>query len=1142
MLLGNLNLRKKIGQGGMATVWLAEHQRDTSTFAVKMMHAAFINDDTATQRFLAEARAISQLDHSGIVKIYDYGLISSIEATQRDSELFPIGLPYCVMQYHPQGTYKSPAIVNDWSSLKRELLLIMEAITLVHAHGIVHCDLKPSNILRGESGPIISDFGIIHHLNPQNIDYHLTPAKQTLSGTPSYMSPEQIRTETDSFGPWTDLYAIACITYFLATGRPPYNAPLAMTRMLQHLQDPLPSLSPLFPVPAALEGWIHWCMSKNPNQRPRFTYEALEAFQTLGEAHRTAPVVLGNRALPLMSGSSPKSLLEKRPEYTVDQMDRVSERALMTLIDEESRISHISQGQVQYHSRMERSYYFGTEAILRFTPPFVGRGELLSELHSELNLARSGESRFVLLIGEEGIGKSTLINQFLIDVHRRAKAETLKINHESSLGDFSGIPGMLNALWSSYGQTREQLHSRLSSRSLRRFKVEETDIQSMISWVSPPSTEADYARKSARLAALTRWITQRCHDYPQLIVIDDAQGAIESLSWVDDLLTNHPYLPLLVIAVTHDRREVINKLPSYPQLAREKRGLERVVISLNPKESYHLFDAFFPLESSLKEKLYIQCQGHPRLSLQRMRYWLDSGALRMNQANQWTWDPSETSHQHNQVLYVLDSRISSQKKTMRSLEIAALIGHSFSVKLWLNVCNEAELTLAKEGLSSLLSAGVLSMIDEEHLSFIYKEEHQALIQQARATDRAPRWHTLIAQSLDAYHDYHPAERLRHWSQTSSHTRVIEVAQELIQYAKRLDQYELMNEGFSWWIKGLRQHQIKRDSAEWRSLKLSWSERCLLLGFNDQARRHAQDIIESLRDHPPSVTLCQSLLLCAQAQKWDLKRSESTLLIATEACQIATSIPDSQLLIECLDRLAVYHHTYGRLDESYHYFHEALQLFNDAISIKLQAMVHLGIARLCLERDLLAEANEHCVYALGMLKRDEYGALKGSILLTAGDISRQRNFAQEALAYYDQAAHLLLSLGAPEVWAAYLNLALTAYDHEDWESAAQMISNSRDVALKVTTREVVSMINSCSLFGLAKRREWSDFDMILTTLLNSDDHRYAQYDSANTLERLAHSLNEEGEALRAHEVWRLTAYQFRALGLIERALIAESFQV
>ena len=141
-----------------------------------------------------------------------------------------------------------------------------------------------------------------------------------------------------------------------------------------------------------------------------------------------------------------------------------------------------------------------------------------------------------------------------------------------------------------------------------------------------------------------------------------------------------------------------------------------------------------------------------------------------------------------------------------------------------------------------------------------------------------------------------------------------------------------------------------------------------------------------------------------------------------------------------------------------------------------------------------------------------------------------------------AVRSMLPLSAPEVWAAYLNLALTAYDHEDWESAAQMISNSRDVALKVTTHEVVSMINSCSLFGLAKRREWSAFDMILTTLLNSDDHRYAQYDSANTLERLAHSLNEEGEALRAHEVWRLTAYQFRALGLIERALIAESFQV
>ena len=102
MQLGNLQLVREIGRGGMASVWLGVQQKNQTQFAVKIMHPKLVENHDAHQRFLNEVRAISQLNHQHIIKLYDYGLISEVTHGSIQHTSCVVGSPYCVMEYHEE--------------------------------------------------------------------------------------------------------------------------------------------------------------------------------------------------------------------------------------------------------------------------------------------------------------------------------------------------------------------------------------------------------------------------------------------------------------------------------------------------------------------------------------------------------------------------------------------------------------------------------------------------------------------------------------------------------------------------------------------------------------------------------------------------------------------------------------------------------------------------------------------------------------------------------------------------------------------------------------------------------------------------------------------------------------------------------
>jgi hypothetical protein len=207
---GRYRILRRLGRGGMGTVYLAHDTQLDRRVALKVPHLRPGNDRDLLRRFEREARAASTLDHPNLCRVYDVGAID--------------GTPYLSMAYiegrplSDEIRARGPFPQRTAAALVRKLALALE---VAHRAGVVHRDLKPGNVMltrRGE--PVVTDFGLARRDHPD--DLRLTSSGQLL-GTPAYMAPEQVRGDTAASGPASDVYALGVILYELLTGAPPFR-------------------------------------------------------------------------------------------------------------------------------------------------------------------------------------------------------------------------------------------------------------------------------------------------------------------------------------------------------------------------------------------------------------------------------------------------------------------------------------------------------------------------------------------------------------------------------------------------------------------------------------------------------------------------------------------------------------------------------------------------------------------------------------------------------------------------------------------------------------------------------------------------------------------------------------------------------
>jgi serine/threonine protein kinase/tetratricopeptide (TPR) repeat protein len=238
---------RALGEGGMATAWLAVQESLGREVALKVLDPALAADAAFVERFLREARVLASLRHRHIVAIHDVGLAD--------------GLPYLAMEYLGQGSIVPLCGRCDAVTALRCVREIAEALGHAHARGIVHRDVKPENILRSEDGAfVLGDFGIARVSEAGALAAPTAPG--LAFGTPAYMAPERWRDA--AVDGRSDFYSLGCVLHALLAARPPFAASEQVALGHKHLSDPIPLLpSPFEP----LQGLFARLLAKDPSER-----------------------------------------------------------------------------------------------------------------------------------------------------------------------------------------------------------------------------------------------------------------------------------------------------------------------------------------------------------------------------------------------------------------------------------------------------------------------------------------------------------------------------------------------------------------------------------------------------------------------------------------------------------------------------------------------------------------------------------------------------------------------------------------------------------------------------------------------------------------------------------------------------------
>jgi serine/threonine protein kinase len=288
LAFGTYVLTEELGAGGMGRVYRATHRLMDRSVAIKFLDADSEFSPEGRKRFLQEIRAVSRLNHPGIV--------ASLDAD------FCEDRPYLVMELVDGINLRE--LVREQGPLgEREALQIArevaDAMADAHARGILHRDLKPSNIMRLPSGRTkVLDLGLARLTDETGRRTHSTLTRpETFAGTPDYISPEQAWAP-ETVDARSDVYSLGCTLHFLLTAEPPFPAPSAWITLLAHRDAPRPSVqskrSNLSPYTAAL---LQSMISAQPEGRPGSMAECVRQIDQILSGRPSAPFRIAARSL-----------------------------------------------------------------------------------------------------------------------------------------------------------------------------------------------------------------------------------------------------------------------------------------------------------------------------------------------------------------------------------------------------------------------------------------------------------------------------------------------------------------------------------------------------------------------------------------------------------------------------------------------------------------------------------------------------------------------------------------------------------------------------------------------------------------------------------------------------------------------------
>lgn len=309
-VFGEYTLKRKLGVGGMATVYYAIHNKLQQEVAIKIIHEHFADDSIAVKRLAREAHIAQKLKHPNIVPIITFNQVDN--------------RPYLVMPYYAGKTLadylEQPRSIPHTETLDI-LTQLADALDYAHSKGVIHRDFKLENILIGQNGDLaISDFGIAQIVNTTRLT-----ATGNFVGTPHYMPPEQATNGYDEADYRADLYAFAVMAYLMLTGVFPFTGKDPIQLIIKHTTQAVPTPTLLNDkLPKAIDEVLIRALAKTPDYRYPNATEFVQALSNAFDDYAPITTLIDTKKINPIDASQPAeaSILEQAKVYAMNAKQR----------------------------------------------------------------------------------------------------------------------------------------------------------------------------------------------------------------------------------------------------------------------------------------------------------------------------------------------------------------------------------------------------------------------------------------------------------------------------------------------------------------------------------------------------------------------------------------------------------------------------------------------------------------------------------------------------------------------------------------------------------------------------------------------------------------------------------------------------
>jgi tetratricopeptide (TPR) repeat protein len=885
-------LEKPVGRGGMGEVWGATHRFSKARVAIKLLSDQRAKNVSYHNVFRREMRAAACLDHPNIVTIHDYGTIDAAAAAASAGRLTE-GSPYLVMELVEGGSISKHRGRLPWPELRELLLDLLGALAHAHARGIVHRDIKFGNVLLGESGVRLTDFGLAHGI------FYDDMGNAPGGGTPTYMSPEQFQGRWREFGPWTDLYALGCMAWILVTGKPPFGERGWTAKMHAHLTRPPPPLISRVALPLEFEGWLRGMLRKDPRLRFRRAADAAHALRQLGE-----PSGQLRRKRRAMDRLEPD-------EDTAVGKEAIGDPSLEVM--RERKETQWDWGQppvpLDWREQETRPLYgfcgaglglFGFRSI-----PVVGRDEERNQLWSAMTqVYRDRRARVVTLLGAAGIGKSCLAEWLCRRSHELGVGTILRTTHHPIPGRIRGLSRLVADYYLCSDLHGEELESYLEETLIAEGEVAEWEWFDLAEMIDPTRSEGPrFDSPTARYALIQRCFARISEERPLVVFVDDAHWGLESLELASYILRYYADTPVLFVFAVND--SIIADRPAEREALADLQRFDDysgvLLDVLDPTAMSLLIRELLQMSGELPERVQGQVGGNPLYAVQLVSNLIQQGVLipgehglELRPGAKMELPVDELSSWHEQLDRVLSGL---PDEARRVLEIGVALGTEIRREEWLLACEEAGLQLQAEWVEALVRACLLREYDGA-----WRLAHRMLAniveQIARDSGRWSMHHACCARAIRACY---PRGAVGLAGRLGRH---------LVQAGERETAVDLLLEGA----------EEELAESEYRTAHS-------YLDYRDRA-------VEELALSPRDIRRIDGLLVRVQ-----IYRHQGLLTKAKEFLKRVAEALESN---ETVEALATYHSETARvflvsevLDEAEHHFEIALKLYQ-ALGLRRKA--------------------------------------------------------------------------------------------------------------------------------------------------------------------------------------------------------------